>query len=350
MNQISRAPDILDNIAGLSSAMWTYTGLSACFELGIVAELGTPVSAAELADRLDLEVELVEDLLGVLVALGAAERGAGHGAGSHYVATPAFETFRTGSLGRVTRAGIRSDHLQTAEALRRARAGALGCGWDHLDPDVLVAQGETAGLFRLSAEHVLPSLAGLREALERPGATFLDVGAGVGVISSELCMVYPEVAAECLEPNLAARRIGRERVRAAGLGERITFLGRGVEELDAIRRYDLAIVPQPFLSPEAFDAGIPRVRRALRDGGWLLVLALDVPDGDPISAASSRIRARLWGGGAIGSGELIAGLGRSGLEDAHAHPPVAGYRMFAARVPERRRAATSDAAALPARA
>ena len=350
MNRVSREPDILDSIAGLSSATWTYASLSACFELGIVGELGAPVSAAELATRLDLEADLVEDLLGVLVAIGAAERGAGNGTGSRYVATAAFETFRSGSLGRVTRAGIRSDHLQTAEALRRARAGALAPGWDHLDPDVLVAQGETAGLFRLCAEHVLPSLPGLRDALERPGATFLDIGAGVGVISSELCMVYPEVAAECLEPNAAARRIGRERIRTAGLGARITFIAHGVEELDAIRRYDLAIVPQPFLPPAAFEAGIARVGRALRNGGWLLVLALDVPDADPVPAAANRVRARLWGGGAIGSGELLDRLARSGFEDARAHPPVGGYRMFAARVPEHRAVSRADAAPVAVRA
>ena len=191
---------------------------------------------------------------------------------------------------------------------------------------MLVAQGETAGLFRLSAEHVLPSLDGLREALERPGAMFLDVGAGVGVISSELCMVYPEVAAECLEPNAEARRIGRERVRAAGLGARISFLSHGVEELDAIRRYDLAIVPQPFLSPEAFAAGLSRVGRALRSGGWLLVLALDVSEADPVSAASSRVRARLWGGGAVSPGELLE-LPR-------------GRRVRGRRTPIRRSAAT----------
>ncbi len=349
MNHVSREPDILDNISGLSSAMWTYTSLSACFELGIVEQLGEPVSRDELADRLDLDVELVADLLGVLLALGAVQRGT-NGDGGRFVATPAFETFRAGALGRVTRAGMRSDHLQTADAHRRARAGALTPGWDHLDPDVLVAQGETAGLFRLSAEHVLPSLTGLREALERPGSTFLDVGAGVGVISSELCMVYPEVVAECLEPNPEARRIGRERVHAAGLAERISFLSHGVEDLDAVHRYDLAIIPQPFLSPEAFDAGVRNVGRALRRGGWLLVLALDVPDSDPVAAASSRVRARLWGGGAVSPGELIERLARIGFEGAHAHPPVGGYRMFAARVPVRQGMAGEDSAPIAARA
>jgi len=330
MNQISAAPDILSNISAMSSAMWAYTSLSAAFELGLVNELGSPVSAADLSARLDLEPELVDDLLGVLVALGAVETRRGDGAES-YVATPEFETFRAGSLGRVTRAGIRSDHLQTADALSSARSGRLRSGWSHSDPDVLVAQGETAGLFRLSAEHVLPSLEGLRDSLERPGARFLDVGAGVGVISSELCMVYPEVAAECFEPNPEARRIGRERVRSAGLEERISFRADGVEDLNAVGRYDLAIIPQPFLAPPAFELGIERIRTALRPGGWMLVLALEVPVADPVAAAASRFRARLWGGGAVTADELIRKLEDAGFESARADPPVGGYRMFSAR-------------------
>ena len=330
MNQVSAAPDILSDISALSSAMWTYTSLSAAFELGIVKELGDPITAADLGRRLGLDAELTIDLLGVLVALGAVEV-SGPRDRERYVATPAFEMFRAGSLGRVTRAGIRSDHLQGAEALSCARAGTLSPGWDHLDPDVLVAQGETAGLFRLAAEHVLPALAGLRTALERPGAMFLDVGAGVGVISTELCLVYPEVAAECLEPNPEARRIGRGRVRAAGLEERIDFLADGVEGLDASDRYDLAIIPQPFLSAAAFEEGVARVHAALRPGGWLLVLTLDVPDSNPVAAAASRVRARLWGGGAMPADGLIGMLGGAGFEQPQANPPVGGYRMFTAR-------------------
>jgi predicted O-methyltransferase YrrM len=330
MNQVSAAPDILSNISSLSSSMWAYTSLSAAFELGLAKELGDPATATELSARVGVEPELVRDLLGVLVALGAVETDGPPG-DERYVSTPEFETFRAGSIGRVTRAGIRSDHMQSADALRSARSGDLRAGWSHSDPDVLVAQGETAGLFRLSAEHVLPSLEGLREALERPGARFLDVGAGVGVISSELCMVYPEVSAECFEPNPEARRIGRERIRSAGLEERICFRAEGVEELTAAGLYDLAIIPQPFLSPRAFELGIERIRTALRPGGWMLVLALEVPATDPVAAAAARFRARLWGGGAVSAEELIAKLEGAGFEDARFDPPVGAYRMFAGR-------------------
>lgn len=325
MNGFSSSPDPISRISELSSSAWAYAGLSAAFELGVVRALDGPAPAEEIAAKLDLEPELVTDLLEVLVALGAAEQ---HGDG--YGIAPEFEAFRSGSLARVMRAGVRSDHLQTAEAHRRARDGSLASGWSHRDPDLLVAQGETAGLFRLAAEHVLPSLPGLRERLERPGARFLDVGAGVGVLSTELCTVYPEVMASCVEPNPTARAIGRERCREAGLERRVEFLGAGVEELELEPDYDLALIPQPFLSPDAFATGLRRVREALAPGGWLVVLTLDVPGDDPLAAASRRVRARLWGGGALQEPEAIDMLGRCGFQRAHAHPPVGAYRMFAA--------------------
>ncbi len=328
VNGFSSTPDPISRIGELSSSAWAYAGLSAAFELGVVRALDGPAPAEEIAAGLDLEPELVADLLEVLVALGAAVR---HG--DRYGVAPEFEPFRSGSLARVMRAGVRSDHLQTAEAHRRARDGSLEPGWSHRDPDLLVAQGETAGLFRLAAEHVLPSLPGLRERLEGPGARFLDVGAGIGVLSSELCTVYPEVSADCVEPNPTARAIGRERCREAGLERRIEFLGAGIEEIEIDALYDLALIPQPFLSAQAFATGLRRVRRAVKPGGWVLVLALDLPGDDELAAASRRVRARLWGGGAVEPAELIGDLERCGFEEPRAHPPVGAYRMFAARRP-----------------
>jgi SAM-dependent methyltransferase len=328
LDGFSASPDVVSRIGELSSSAWAYAGLSAAFELGVVRALDEPAPASDIAAGLDLEPTLVADLLEVLVALGAAER---HG--DRFGIAPAFEPFRSGSLARVLRAGVRSDHLQTAEAFRRARDGSLAPGWAHRDPDLLVAQGETAGLFRLAAEHVLPSLPGLRERLVTPGARFLDVGAGVGVLSTELCTVYPEVAAACVEPNPTARAIGRERCREAGLERRIEFLAGGIEDIDLDSDFDLALIPQPFLSPESFAAGLRRVHRALAPGGWLLVLALDLPGDDELAAASRRVRARLWGGGAVDAADLTSLLERSGFRCSRAHPPVGAYRMFAARRP-----------------
>ena len=332
--------DILTAVGELSSAAWAYTSLSAAYELGIVRGLDRATTAGDLARRLDLDPDLTRDLLEVLVALGAVESRDGH-----FAATPHFEPFRSGSLSRVVRAGVRSDHLQTAETFRRARDGSLAPGWAHRDPELLIAQGETAGLFRLVAEHVLPSLDGLADRLRRPGARFLDVGAGVGVLTRELLLVYPEVSAVCVEPNATARAIGRERFLEDGLEDRVEFVSHGIEDLGLRDAYDLALIPQPFFTRDAFEGGLDNVLQALRPGGWLVVLTLDLPQEEPLVAASRRVRARLWGGGAVHPEQVLPRLEAAGFECAEAHPPVGDYRMLTARRPSVAGAGSSVAAA-----
>ncbi|MEZ5062159.1 MAG: hypothetical protein R2700_11725 [Solirubrobacterales bacterium] len=179
MAAFSTNPDVLSSIAALSSATWAYAGLSAAFELGIVRALDAPASAEELGSRLALEPTLVADLLGVLIPLGAVER-----RGDRYALTAEFEPFRSGSMAKVMRAGVRSDHLQTADALRRARDGSLAPGWAHRDPDLLVAQGETAGLFRLAAKHVLLPSRPARAALQRRRGAAFSTSAPASVCSA----------------------------------------------------------------------------------------------------------------------------------------------------------------------
>jgi SAM-dependent methyltransferase len=320
--------DITEAIAELSSATWIYTGLSVALELGLAEHLDAPSSARSLADKLELDADLVAELLDVLVALGALDRD-----GELYSPTSGFEPFRTGSLARVMRAGVRSDQLQSADAFARAQNGSLMPGWSHLDPDLLIAQGETAGLFRLVAEHLLPALDGLGERLGGESCRVLDVGAGVGVLSSELCRVYPELSAVCLEPNPTARAIGRRRCAHDGFDGRIDFRGGRIEELEAEDSFDLALLPQPFLPRAAFEEGLRRVGTALRPGGWLLVLALDGSEADELALAARRVRARLWGGGLIGTAEMTTLLTGAGFASVRAGAPVGAYRTFAARFP-----------------
>ncbi|MBK5117920.1 MAG: hypothetical protein JJE23_13515 [Thermoleophilia bacterium] len=54
-----------------------------------------------------------------------------------------------------------------------------------------------------------------------------------------------------------------------------------METLGERAAYDLAFLPQPFLPPEAIELGLPRIRRALRPGGRLIVLTSELPEGAP---------------------------------------------------------------------
>jgi hypothetical protein len=72
------------------------------------------------------------------------------------------------------------------------------------------------------------------------------------------------------------------------------------------------------------------VHRALRPGGWLIVLTHELPSGDPLAAAARRFRARIWGGGVIDHGELTAILGESGFGAIRSDYPVGSFRAICA--------------------
>ena len=269
--------DFADKLEQLSSSAWAYAALAGALEVGLLDRLREPVDRAEVAGCCGVEPELADDMIEALLAIGVVEAD-----GSRLTPTPAFETLSSPRVVRVLRSGIRGDHLQIQDLLARIREGEASTGWTLEDPVALTAQGETGTLIGSFVEALLPQLDGLDERMSSVGGRILDVGAGVGVVSTELCRLWPEAEAVGLEPHRTARELGRSRIAAAGLSGRIALRDERVERLGEIAAYDLAFLPQPFLGRECLEAGLPRVHRALRPGGWLIVLAHEMPDTDPL--------------------------------------------------------------------
>lgn len=320
--------DFAENLEQLSSSAWAYAALATALELGLLERLGEPVAEEELAAIAGIEPDLCADLVEALLACSAVERRAGM-----LVPTPSFEMLLSPSVAPVLRAEIRGDHLQTRSLLRRAREGEPVCGWSIEDPVALAAQGDTGSLTALLVEALLPGLEGLGERMCRPGARILDVGAGVGVVSTELCRLWPEAEAVGLEPQRTPRELGRSRIAAAGLDDRIALRDERVELLGERAAYDLAFLPQPFLPADALAEGLPRITRALRPGGWLIVLALELPEDAPMIAAARRFRARVWGGGSMAPERLRTLLAEAGLGPTEVEHPIGSFRAICARRP-----------------
>lgn len=318
-----READFADTLERLSNSAWAYAALASALECGLVERLHEPVPRVELIDGAGLDPGLAHELIEALIALGVVAAD-----GSQLVPTPAFETLASPRIARVLRSGIRSDHLQIQDLLARIRDGERATGWTHEDPVALTAQGETGTLIGPFVEALLPQLEGLAERMAMPGARILDVGAGVGVVSTELCRLWPEAEAVGLEPHRTARELGSSRIAAAGLESRIALRDERVERLGEVDAYDLAFLPQPFLGRECLEAGLPRVHRALRPGGWLIVLTHELPDGDPLAAAARRFRAQVWGGGVIEHDELIAIMAESGFGAIRGDYPVGSFRAI----------------------
>lgn len=320
--------DFATNLELLSGSAWASAALLVSLELGLLGRLSTPMAEREVAEYCGIDDELAGDLVEVLVSLGAVERRV-----EELVPTSSFELFSSTSLRRVLKGELRGDHLQIRDLLERVREGQPLSGWTVEDPVALTAQGDTGGMIGLIVEALVPGLRGLGERMEDPGARILDVGAGVGVISTELCRIWPAAEAVGLEPHRTARELGRSRIAAAGLSDRIALRDERIELLGEHSAYDLAFVPQPFIDSDALDGGLPRIRRALKPGGWLIVLANDPPGGAGALGAARRFRARIWGGGTIDASSLGSRLERIGFEGVRTDYPIGSFRAICAARP-----------------
>jgi len=318
--------DFTEALEQLSCSAWTYAALATALELGMLEQLSEPVAESAVAERCEVDPELCADIIDALIAIGAVSRSDGS-----LIPAPSFQTLLSPPVAKVLQAEIRGDHLQTRSLLRRAREGEPLSGWRLEDPVALAAQGETGGSTSLLIEALLPGLDGLGARMQRPGARILDVGAGVGVVSIELCRLWPRAEAVGLEPHRTARELGRSRVAGAGLNQRIAFRDESVEMLAELDAYDLAFVPQPFLPAGSLLAGLPRIHAALRPGGWLVMLTSELPEDQPMVAAARRFRARIWGGGVLGSEQLEAALWTAGFDGVHSEHPIGSFRAITAR-------------------
>lgn len=300
--QMSR--EVQARIDGLIDATWAFSALAAASEIGLLAVLDPSCTAAEAAARSGIPSDLATALLDVLLALGLAHREA-----ERYEATPALRGFLAASSPDDLLPWLRTHHLQSRQMVDAARRGDLRPGWMHTDPDLLQAQGRSGRAATRELAKVFPRLPGLQERLQSPGATFLDVGLGVGIVSIELCRIYPTLRVVGLEPGAAPAAEARRNIAAAGFEDRIAVRSQRVEELTDQAVFDLAYFPQVFMPPDVVRAGLQRVHDALRPGGWIMMVAFSAP-GDDLHATTSRLLNVLWGGTPL-SVEAVADMTRA---------------------------------------
>jgi ubiquinone/menaquinone biosynthesis C-methylase UbiE len=178
-------------------------------------------------------------------------------------------------------------------------------------------------------------LPGLAERLGSPGASFLDVGVGVGALSIEMARLWPTLDIVGIDRWAPALALARERVQAAGLAERIALREQNAEELPDINSFDLAWIPGAFVSEAATPTLIGRIYRALRPGGWLLFAIICSGDGT-IAAAVARLRTAMFGGFVTTNESVELLLSRQGFVDVRTLPRSPGSlgAVVAARRPD----------------
>jgi len=176
-------------------------------------------------------------------------------------------------------------------------------GWTFTDPAILQGWGRGSAMIPGALAAAAPELAGVR--------SFLDVGTGIGLLAIAAAGVWPQAAVVGIDiwgPSLDAAGAN---VRAAGLADRITIRNEDVTALDDVDAYDCAWFPTFFVAEAVFEAAMPRLYRAVRPGGWL-VLGRMAPPPDPIAQAVFALRTIRSGGAEFDTKRLITSLETAG--------------------------------------
>ncbi len=163
--------------------------------------------------------------------------------------------------------------------LTRAAAAAEGrFSWAEQDLDVKVELGRMSGIAGGMFVTVLaPYLGELADRLTAPEAAALDVGTGVGEIAVAMAEAAPALHVVGIDVLDEVLDVARATVAGRGLADRVTLRHQDVATLSDVSAYDLVYLPAYFLPEESLSAALPRIHRALRPGGWLVVAAHEAP-------------------------------------------------------------------------
>ena len=176
-------------------------------------------------------------------------------------------------------------------------------GWTFTDPAILQGWGGGSAFIPGALAAAAPELAGVR--------SFLDVGTGIGLLAIAAAGVWPQATVVGIDIWGPALDAAAANVRAAGLTDRITIRDQDVTVLDDVGAYDCAWFPTFFVTEAVFEAAMPRLCRAVRPGGWL-VLGRTAPPPDPLAQATFALRTIRGGGAEFDAKRLITSLETAG--------------------------------------
>jgi SAM-dependent methyltransferase len=305
-------PSLQQSVTSLGDAVWALSALAAAVESGVVAALANGATVDTIAEQTKVPAAIIDRLIDVLQALGFAREEGGRVVLAADLAAAAADGAALHALRDDLRRHLGQSHALVADA----KAGRLSPGWHFEDADVIDAQGTFALVHTdaLFVRGLFPTLDGLVERLERPGARALDVGAGAAGSAIGFCRAYPALTVVGLEPREPSLAIGRRNVAEAGLSMRIELRPERVEDLRDEAAYDFVWLPQMFLDDSALAAALATCRRSLRAGGWLVSAWVSNDGGRDLGSALARLRNVAWGGRVRGPEAVGGVLAAAGLE------------------------------------
>lgn len=213
------------------------------------------------------------------------------------VATPAFAAAVTG------RAEFLADLVRSTlgQCSTLALERGVHRGWAVFDDEILLAQGRGSAAVGGLILGAMQGLEGVAERF-RQGGAFLDVGTGIGAVACTVCQGLPRASAVGIDPLRRAIGLATQTVTARGLEGRVELRCCGVQDLEDEDAFDVAWLPTPFVPRPAIEAGLPRLRRAIRSGGWLIWASAYLRGASPASNAAAVFQAHIAGGAVLDAG------------------------------------------------
>jgi 2-polyprenyl-3-methyl-5-hydroxy-6-metoxy-1,4-benzoquinol methylase/DNA-binding transcriptional ArsR family regulator len=265
---LNQAPAVMLDLAGALS----YQAVSAAVRLELFDALAEqPMTAAELARRLQSQPRGIEALLQALEATGYVEARDGYYANSAMTRKWLVEDdgFDGPAIMRFWDDALKTLWPNASEVIRSGERPVGIYDWVESDP---IRNHSFQQSLVMPALSVGPEIA--RKLALPPAATrLLDVGGGHGVFSIMMCREYPNLKATVID-SPAALEVAAGHIATHDMVDRVSLLPGNMWQLDWGTDYDAVLL---FNLLHHFDEAtnsrlLNRARKALKPGGTVAIL------------------------------------------------------------------------------
>lgn len=129
------------------------------------------------------------------------------------------------------------------------------------------------GLHVVTARKLLPELGDMKSRLES-GAAVLEVGCGTGRFLRQIAKAWPAARCTGVDIDPSGLAIAHESIAAAGIGERVRIIEGDVGTAGPAASFDAVVMIEVLheIAPSVRQAVVDACARALKPGGWLLIV------------------------------------------------------------------------------
>lgn len=131
----------------------------------------------------------------------------------------------------------------------------------------------TWGLQVMTAKKILPELQGVSQRLQAGGA-ILEVGCGTGNLLVQIAKSFPQAHCVGVDIDADSLAVARERIAAAGLGDRAQVRAGTVAAVTQPESFDAVVMVEVLheIAPSIRPAVVNESAHALRSGGWIVIV------------------------------------------------------------------------------